>query len=150
MKNALTSPFLAALIGGLVVAVALVAVGVDPGGRTKTVVQPGPVSGTAAVANRSPSSLTARDIYKRVAPGVVNVKAQIVQRVESPFDVFPQEQRGEASGSGFVVDSQGDILTNAHVIEGASQVTVSFEDKKTATAKAAKAPAKKSTKKTAK
>ncbi len=134
MRKALASPFLAALTGGLVVAVALVALGVDRGDRTKTVVQPGPVSGTP-VANRSPSSLTARDIYKRVAPGVVNVKAQIVQRVQSPFDLTPQDQRGEASGSGFVVDPQGYILTNAHVIEGASQVTVSFEDKKTASAK---------------
>jgi S1-C subfamily serine protease len=136
MKRALASPFVAALIGGLVVAGALLAVGVDHGGKTRTVVQPGPVSGTASVANnRSQSSLTARDIYKRVAPGVVNVKAQIVQRVQSPFDVFPQEQQGEASGSGFVVDPKGYILTNAHVIEGASQVTVSFEDKQTVSAK---------------
>lgn len=136
MKKALASPFLAALIGGLVVAVALVALGVDRGDRTKTVVQQGPVAGTAVVANNRPSSgLTARDIYKRVAPGVVNVKAQIVQRVESPFDLAPQDQRGEASGSGFVVDPAGYILTNAHVIEGASQVTVSFKDKKIASAK---------------
>src|SRR5207237_9722430 len=72
-----------------------------------------------------------RDIYRRDAPGVVNVKAEIVQRVQSPFDLFPQSQQGEASGSGFVLDKDGYILTNAHVIEGASQVTVSFEDKKT-------------------
>jgi S1-C subfamily serine protease len=136
MKKALASPFLAALIGGVVVAAVFVALGVGGGGDTKTVVQPAPVSGNAPVAsNRSSSSLTARDIYKRAAPGVVNVKAQIVQQVESPFDVFPQERRGEASGSGFVVDPRGYILTNAHVIEGASQVTVSFEDKKTANAK---------------
>ena len=38
-------------------------------------------------------------------------------------------------GSGFVVDRGGYILTNAHVIDGASQVTVSFEDKKTENAK---------------
>jgi S1-C subfamily serine protease len=136
MTRALASPLVAALIGGVVVAVALLALGVGGGGETKTVVAPAPVSGNAAVAAKSsPSGLTARDIYKRAAPGVVNVKAQIVQQVESPFDVFPQEQRGEASGSGFVVDSKGYILTNAHVIEGASQVTVSFEDKQTATAK---------------
>ena len=136
MKKALASPFLAALVGGVVVAAVVAVLGLGGGEDTKTVVQPAPVGGAAPVSsNRSSSGLTARDIYKRAAPGVVNVKAQIVQEVESPFDVFPQQQRGEASGSGFVVDSKGYILTNAHVIEGASQVTVSFEDRKTATAK---------------
>ena len=136
MKKALASPFLAALVGGVVVAVVIAVLGVGGGDNTKTVVQPAPVGGSAPVSsNRSSSGLTARDIYKRAAPGVVNVKAQLVQEIESPFDVFPQQQRGEASGSGFVVDTKGHILTNAHVIEGASQVAVSFEDKKTANAK---------------
>jgi S1-C subfamily serine protease len=134
MKKTLASPFLAALIGGVVVAAAVLALGLDRGTQTKTVVRAGPVSGTP-VANRTGSSLTARDIYKRVEAGVVNVRAQIVQRVQSPFDLGPQEQQGEATGSGFVVDPGGYILTNAHVIEGASQVTVSFEDKKTESAK---------------
>jgi S1-C subfamily serine protease len=66
---------------------------------------------------------------------VVNVRAQIVQRVESPFGLFPQAQGSLATGSGFVVDRGGNILTNAHVIEGASRVTVQFEDNKTADAK---------------
>jgi S1-C subfamily serine protease len=65
----------------------------------------------------------------------VNVRAQIVQRVSSPFDFGPQEQRGVATGSGLVVNGSGDILTNAHVIEGASRVTVQFENDKTADAK---------------
>jgi S1-C subfamily serine protease len=127
----LALPFGAALVGGVIVAAAFVAVGMD-GGSTKTVVQQSPISSPAAPV--SGKALTARDIYKRDAPGVVNVKSEIVQRTQSPFG-FPQDQQGEATGSGFVVDRQGYILTNAHVIDGASQVTVSFEDKKTENAK---------------
>src|SRR5881275_3289973 len=124
MQKPLVVPFLAALVGGVVVAVGC--------GETKTVVQQSSMSPQAV--SEGTKALTARDIYKRDAPGVVNVKSEIVQRTQSPFG-FPQDQQGEAVGSGFVVDRNGYILTNAHVIDGASQVTVSFEDRKTENAK---------------
>jgi S1-C subfamily serine protease len=130
MKKTVAFPFAAALVGGVVVAAAFLALGVG-GGDTKTVVQQSSMSPVPVAAGKA---LTAREIYKRDAPGVVNVKSQIVQRTQSPFGI-PQDQQGEATGSGFVVDPQGYILTNAHVIDGASQVTVSFEDKKTENAK---------------
>ena len=132
MNKTLVSPFLAALVGGGVVAGGFLLVGVG-GDDTRTVVQQPSIA--QPVANGTTKGLTARDIYKRDAPGVVNVKSQIVQRVESPFGPFPQDQQGEATGSGFVVDKSGYILTNAHVIDGAAQVTVSFEDKKSENAK---------------
>jgi S1-C subfamily serine protease len=134
MKKNLVSPFIAALVGGGVVAAAFLALGVGDT-NTKTVVQQSSMAPRAVADSSSTQGLTARDIYKRDAPGVVNVKSQIVQRVQSPFGPFPQDQQGEATGSGFVVDKAGYILTNAHVIDGASQVTVSFEDKKTENAK---------------
>src|SRR3989440_6679701 len=130
MKKTVASPFLAALVGGVVVAAAFLALGVD-GSTTKTVVQQSSIAPRAVADGKA---LTARGIYKRDAPGVVNVKSQIVQRTQSPFGI-PQDQQGEATGSGFVVDPQGFILTNAHVVDGASQVTVSFEDKKTENAR---------------
>jgi S1-C subfamily serine protease len=49
--------------------------------------------------------------------------------------MFPTEQRGEATGSGFVIDKAGDILTNAHVVEGAVKVSVQFSDSKSVSAK---------------
>ena len=58
------------------------------------------------------------------------IRAQVVEDTQSPFDFgFPQQQRGEATGSGFVVDRNGTILTNAHVVAGATKVTVQFADK---------------------
>ncbi len=126
MKSTLRS-FAAALVGGVIVAVALV--GFDAGGgghTTTTVVQQAPLS--ASSASSQATGLTPRDIYKRAAPGVVFVRANIVQQTQSPF-AFPQSQQGQATGSGFVIDRNGTILTNAHVIEGAQKVTVQFEDR---------------------
>ena len=102
---------------------------------TTTLVQQAPFGATSN-ANDGDTGLTAGDIYKRDAPGVVFVRSQIVQRTQSPFDFgLPQEQQGEATGSGFVVDQAGTILTNAHVVNGATKVTVQFQNKQSVDAK---------------
>jgi S1-C subfamily serine protease len=126
---------IAAILGGALVAAVMVLLDVGKTTKTTTVVRQSPLGARPASNNLGSAALTPREIYKRDAPGVVNVRAQIVQRVSSPFDFGPQEQRGQATGSGFVVNGSGDILTNAHVIEGASRVTVQFENDKTADAK---------------
>jgi putative serine protease PepD len=104
---------------------------------TTTVVQQAPLGASANASDNDASGLTAGDIYKRDAPGVAFIRSQIVQRTQaSPFDFgLPQEQQGEATGSGFVIDKAGTILTNAHVVNGATKVTVQFADKKTVVAK---------------
>jgi S1-C subfamily serine protease len=107
------------------------------GGRTTTVVEQAPLS-NATDASSSSKGLTARDIYKRDAPGVVFIRADIVQKSQStsPFDFgAPQEQRGQATGSGFVIDRKGTILTNAHVVNGAQKISVQFQNKQSTTAK---------------
>jgi S1-C subfamily serine protease len=102
---------------------------------TTTLVQQAPFGATSN-ANDGDTGLTAGDIYKRDAPGVVFVRSQIVQRTQSPFDFgLPQEQQGEATGSGFVVDNSGTILTNAHVVNGATKVTVQFQNRESVAAK---------------
>jgi S1-C subfamily serine protease len=104
------------------------------GSNTKSVVQQAPLA--TADASQTSAGLTPREIYKRDAPGVAFITASIVQRTSSPFDFgLPQVQRGVSTGSGFVLDKDGTILTNAHVINGARKVTVQFADKQQADAK---------------
>src|SRR3954468_541281 len=120
---------LVSAVVGCAAAVGIVAAFDLGGGHTTTVVQQAPLRGQDT-SNSSDGGLTPRDIYKRAAPGVVFIRAQVVQQTQSPFDFgFPQQQRGEATGSGFVIDRKGTILTNAHVVAGATKVTVQFADR---------------------
>jgi S1-C subfamily serine protease len=128
------------VLSAVVGAVAAVAVieGLDLDNRsTTTVEQQAPLTGGSVNAgdNEGPT-LTAGDIYKRDAAGVVYIRAQIVQRTSSPFDFGLQtEQQGVATGSGFVIGKDGTILTNAHVVSGATHVSVQFADKQRVAAK---------------
>src|SRR3954464_5947782 len=110
--------------GGLVVGAGAL---FDVGGssKTTTVVQQAPLA-TADASQKSGGPLTARDIYKRDAPGVAFITAQIVQRTPSPFGT--QQQQGTSTGSGFVLANNGTIATNAHVVDGATKVAVRFGD----------------------
>jgi len=127
-KSVLPVAVLSAALGCLA-AVAIVAEFNLGGGHTTTVIQQAPLRGDDA-ASGAKSGLTPQEIYKRTAPGVVFIRAQVIENTQSPFDFgFPQQQRGEATGSGFVVDRNGTILTNAHVVAGATKVTVQFADK---------------------
>ncbi|CAB4930573.1 unannotated protein [freshwater metagenome] len=122
-----------ALLGGAVAVVLTVVIGIG-GTETTTVVQP---AGAPLSTPRTASDgvvLSARDIYKRDAPGVVFITATITQTTQSSFGM-PSTQQGIATGSGFVIDREGRILTNAHVVDGATKVTVKFGDAKAVEAK---------------
>jgi len=126
-----------AVLGGGVAAGAVALLDVGQQTKTTTVVQQAALS-SPRNASDSPAGLTPRDIYKRDAPGVVFIKADVVQKSQgsSPFGFgLPQDKQGSATGSGFVIDDAGTILTNAHVIEGAVKVTVQLASKKTVDAK---------------
>jgi putative serine protease PepD len=66
-------------------------------------------------------------IYDEASPSVALIQAEVTQETLSPFG--PQGGSGTASGSGFVYDDKGHIVTNAHVVEGADAITVSFGDR---------------------
>jgi putative serine protease PepD len=62
-------------------------------------------------------------LYKTVAPGVVDI---VVNTSAGGFG----DQGATAEGSGFVVDTSGDIVTNQHVVDGATAIKVRFQDGK--------------------
>jgi S1-C subfamily serine protease len=125
--------FASALVGGAVVAVLLLATGLAGSDKTTTVISP--AAGGGGLANPTTGALTPREIYKRDAPGVVYITAEIDSTQASPF--APEGGGGTSTGSGFVIGRGGSIVTNAHVVEGASRVRVRFGDKRTVTAKVA-------------
>ena len=67
------------------------------------------------------------DIYQREGGGVVQITTE--QVVDTPSIFGTQRQVQRALGSGFVIDKQGHILTNYHVVQGAQSVRVSFSNR---------------------
>jgi len=118
-----------------VTAAILLETGAVGDGETTTIVQQSPLSSADPAGESQSSGLTARDIYRRAAPGVVFVRARSVQQTQSPFEVFPRQQENVSTGSGFVLDDKGHILTNAHVVASSTDVRVSFSDHRTVTAR---------------
>ena len=69
--------------------------------------------------------MAAPAIYQQAAPGVVTITTSVAGRFG---------RVGEGTGSGIVLNTNGDILTNAHVVAGANQIQVTFNDGRTLTA----------------
>ncbi len=66
------------------------------------------------------------DIYRASREATVNITSIVVQE-----DWFWGTYQGEGAGSGFIVNPDGEILTNFHVVRGSAQLTVTLADKKT-------------------
>jgi S1-C subfamily serine protease len=136
MKNFLRTPFASALAGGLVVGLlgwAAIAAGWveaddDPSPATPPAANPL----TEPVADESDGDterLTVNEIYTRASPGVAYIEAtRSQQQTQQSFSPFGPEQGGGgvATGSGFVIDEEGRIITNAHVVEGSEEIEVTL------------------------
>jgi putative serine protease PepD len=90
-----------------------------------------PASSTSTV-----DSLT--QLYKQDAPGIVDITVQSNSSTGSsggfPFGNPGGSQKQEAEGTGFEIDTKGNILTAEHVVDGATSIKVTFEDGSTAKA----------------
>ena len=111
----------------LIVALAGVFAGCTPQGTATTTTPAGVVSPVPTTALQSTVPGSAADIqsvtesaYAAVNPSVVNIEVILPSSPTNPG--------GGASGSGFVWDTNGDIVTNNHVVDGATSITVTFFD----------------------
>jgi S1-C subfamily serine protease len=124
MSSPRIAAFLGAVAGALlvgVVALVLAAAGVVEVGdeapaSARVESSSGPVAGTTAAVSATAPDVA--DLYQQARPGVVDIRAR---------GVGTGLTRGDAGGSGFVLDTDGHILTNEHVVEGARSVQVRFE-----------------------
>jgi S1-C subfamily serine protease len=124
MKRTLGIVFAAAVAGAF--AGGLIGVLLDGGSDEATAPAAAaktPSIGSPPAAGRG---LTGEEIYSRDAPGVVVITDTQTQVVPPTFFAPGGTQKVGALGSGFVIDKQGDIVTNDHVVQGASSIRVGF------------------------
>lgn len=101
------------------------------------------LSAPVMLAQRSPIIDSFAPVVKKAQPAVVNVSTTVVRKArpsELPdfFDFFgqggdgqrPREQRGHSLGSGVIIRQDGYLLTNNHVIDGATDIRVSLSDRR--------------------
>jgi S1-C subfamily serine protease len=129
MNKRITIPIVlaAAAAGGAIGAT----VGLTLGGSSTSTIPNGAVPTAPAVRGESgpaieETALTPTQIYRNDARGVVIITDTMTQRVAPTLFAPAQTQRVSALGSGFVIDKKGDILTNDHVVQGATGIRVGF------------------------
>jgi S1-C subfamily serine protease len=115
-------PLVAAVLGSAITAAAMIA---------------GGGNGSASLASRQgllpvggDGRLSSNEIYDRAAPSVVYVRARSVQPTSggTAFDSATGSEFNLSTGSGFVIDGDGHVVTNAHVVSGVTAVQVTFQD----------------------
>jgi len=90
----------------------------NPFGSASNVATPASISDPSTVTDEQNNI----EVYKAVAPGVVYIQSTTI--VRDWFGLYTEAREG--AGSGSVIDDQGNILTNYHVIANAEKLTVSF------------------------
>jgi S1-C subfamily serine protease len=124
-------PFLLAVFGALValalaaLAIAAGLIEVDNTGEDATTTAASRV--VSDVRPASAPSGTVGQVYERNAQGVAFIEAERGSGSPAPPGFGPSGD-GAATGSGFLFDDQGHLLTNAHVVDGATDVSVKFGD----------------------
>ena len=153
MSNRKTTFFYAALIAVSSLAVGMVIasrLGMSPASTAQTAAPPM----NSAPINGPLTATTFRDVAEAVSPAVVNIRTESRQRTQDLTEFFggggggrgdlferffgqpnpnrqaprrrQREQVVQAAGTGFIIDKAGYILTNNHVVEGATKIAVSL------------------------
>ena len=132
IKSFFRSPFISAFFGGLVVAIAgLIAVSagwVDADADTSAPAGQSPLAAEpVSDEDNGGGGLSVGEIYDHSDGGVAYIEATGAQpEVQTPFGGQAPSQT--ATGSGFVMDEEGHIVTNAHVVAGADDIQVTLGD----------------------
>jgi serine protease Do len=140
----------AVLVAGLVLGASTLAIAHSTQkALTKADANP-PATLKIADSNEGPSRSSYAPVLKNVLPSVVNISSSKVVKAQkmdqqlqqmdpffrqffgndSPFQTTPKEQREKSLGSGVIVSPEGYILTNNHVVDGATEVKVTLSDKR--------------------
>lgn len=129
MKRTIALVIVAALVGG--VGGASVGLALDGGTSSSgtlptatSVATATPVASTVPL--RARTRLAPETIYGDDAPGVVVISDSQTEVVPPSFFTPGGTEKVGALGSGFVVDQRGDIVTNDHVVQGATDIRVGF------------------------
>jgi S1-C subfamily serine protease len=130
------------IIGGAIAggAIALVVASGSSGTHTvtTTVAQPQSQSSTVPTSLSATKGLTINQIYRAASPGVVDITVTEQQQQSGGFGFGGsggQQQQATGEGAGVVYDTKGNILTDEHVVSGATSVKVHFQNGQTASAK---------------
>jgi serine protease Do len=101
----------------------------ESGAATATAAQ-GSRAGTPPSRDRSVRRTPIVEVVERISPAVVNIAAETLVREADPFfgGFFSRQRRAQSVGSGLIVEGNGIVVTNSHVIEGASRIVVTTQD----------------------
>jgi S1-C subfamily serine protease len=91
-----------------------------------------PITSGSGQSATSTTSIDVAEIYRRSGPGVVQITS--TSRGKAETDAFGNVVPGQPQsglGSGFVIDKEGHIVTNFHVVDGADEIEVSFSNQDT-------------------
>ncbi|MHB1835929.1 MAG: S1C family serine protease, partial [Solirubrobacteraceae bacterium] len=105
--------------GAVALALALLIGAVHTSSKATTVIESAPAPKAAV----SPTATWAA-VYAKVAAGQVDITVNTMTTVGTPFG--PREEQVSELGSGFVLNGQGDLVTAAHVVQGATSISVEF------------------------
>jgi S1-C subfamily serine protease len=132
MKRVLQSSLLSAILGGAIVGAVFtlaIAAGWIEAEDDSTATVTAPVAAPISVRDDGEDTNLVNEIYRRAGDGVASIKSELGAEAAPPVGPFgaPEPQpEGAATGSGFLIDRDGHVVTNAHVVEGAKRVEVTL------------------------